>query len=484
MRTVLAGCLALTMLGAGAPAPAQQVPVPVPRPLPGPAPDLSLLADAGVSGDVGWLAVDLDTGEEIASNLADRVFAPASVAKLPTAAFALDRLGPDFRFQTTVAATGPVSAGVLEGDLILIGGGDPELDTDALLPLVTQTKEAGFSRISGRFLVDRGRITRTDAIDPEQPVDAAYNPGVSALNLNFNRARIKWSRQGVRVTARALRLDPEVPTIRVSRAPGPNAPLFIHANEGQREFWQMSQEAMRRPGERWLPVKQPAPYAGEVFRGLAATYGMTLGPPEAGSERTAEVIARKESRALGRIIRDMLKYSTNLTAEAVGLAASEGDSLAASANAMNAWAAEALGLGRSDPGFRLVNHSGLTTKSRVSPRRITDLLRVLAARPGQVHARLPGPLAGYLKPHNVAADSVPINYDELDVVAKTGTMDYIRGLAGYVATPGGKRFAFAIFCNDLARRAGGVRRVNRGWLGRARGLERRLIRNWVLRVDR
>ncbi|MEM7240440.1 MAG: D-alanyl-D-alanine carboxypeptidase, partial [Pseudomonadota bacterium] len=344
-------------------------------------------------------------------------------------------------------------------------------------------KDAGFSRLAGQFFVDAGAITRTDAIDPEQPVDAAYNPGVSALNLNFNRARIKWTRQGVRVSAKAIRLDPEIATIRVARAAAPNAPLFLHQNTGLQENWQMSQEAMRRPGERWLPVKQPALYAGEVFRGLAATYGMTLGAPAKGAAEGARVLALQESRPLSLIIRDMLKFSTNLTAESVGLTASRGDSLAASANAMNAWVAETLGLGRSDPGFRLVNHSGLTTKSRVSPQRMTDLLRVLAARPGQSHPRLPGPLAGFLKPHNVAADSVPLDYDTLDVVAKTGTMDYIRGLAGYVATPGGRRFAFAIFCNDLARRAGGVRQVNRGWLGRARGLERRLIRNWILRAD-
>ena len=78
---------------------------------------------------------------------------------------------------------------------------------------------------------------------------------------------------------------------------------------------------------------------------------------------------------------------------------------------------------------------------------------------------------------------MPLDYDKLDVVAKTGTMNFIRGLAGYIATPGGKRFAFAIFSNDLSRRGGRGERVDKRWLGRAKGFERALIRSWVIRVD-
>ena len=62
-------------------------------------------------------------------------------------------------------------------------------------------------------------------------------------------------------------------------------------------------------------------------------------------------------------------------------------------------------------------------------------------------------------------------------------MDYIRGLAGYIATPSGRRLAFAVFSNDLERREPGVRRINRRWMARARVFERGLIRNWVVRLE-
>ncbi|MEM8842491.1 MAG: D-alanyl-D-alanine carboxypeptidase/D-alanyl-D-alanine-endopeptidase [Pseudomonadota bacterium] len=481
----------------------QSVPQPVPRPAPRPAglaqtdrmtaattlarapqtADGAILDKARVSGISGWMAVDLDTGRVISAHEADHAFAPASVAKLPTAFFALDRLGPQHRFVTRVAATGPVRNETLEGDLILVGGGDPELDTDALLPLVMGTREAGFSKITGRFLVDTRGIEARAAIDPDQPVDAPYNPGISGLNLNFNRARIKWGKEGIRVSAHAARLDPEVASIRLTRAGAPGAPLFDFKSDGMTESWQMSQEAMKRPGERWLPVKNPAPYCGQVFRDLALTYGIRLGAPKIGSGTGARVIATHQSRPLGPMLRSMLKYSTNITAEAVGLASSNAAGIKGSAMVMNQWAARVAGFAPDDPGFQLANHSGLTTQSRLSPRRTVALLQALAKRPDGTHPRLPGPAPAYLKTHNVATKKDKLDYKNLDVVAKTGTMDYIRGLAGYIATPGGKRLAFAIFSNDLDRRDGGVRRVNRRWLGRARGLEGKLIRNWVRRVD-
>ena len=255
----------------------------------------------------------------------------------------------------------------------------------------------------------------------------------------------------------------------------------------------MSQRAYRGRGARWLPVKGPERYAGEVFRDLAAKHGVRVGAIKPPHGRTAgNVLARHRSRPLGEILRDMLRFSTNLTAEVTGAGATRAigvgaSSLSDSAAVMNAWASSVAGFPLGDPGFQLVNHSGLTLRSKVSPRRMVELLTALARRapdPGRRHGRLPGGIAGYLKPHNVAAKSFPLDYDRLDVVAKTGTINFVRGLAGYIATPGGRRMAFAIFSNDLKRRGAGPQRVNGRWMGRAKGFERALIRNWVLQADR
>ena len=78
-------------------------------------------------GEWGLLVVDAATGETLYEKNADRYFTPASNMKLLTTALALDKLGPDYRFRTTVETHGAIAQGVLSGDLILVGRGDPNL---------------------------------------------------------------------------------------------------------------------------------------------------------------------------------------------------------------------------------------------------------------------------------------------------------------------------------------------------------------------
>ena len=454
-------------------------------------------AELGLTGRSGWMLVDLDTGKVLDRKNADTGFAPASVAKLPTAAFALDAMGPDYRFTTSLVATGAISGDRLNGDLILKGGGDPELDTDALMPMIQRLTSRGVRRIEGRFGIDASALPQMQEIEVSQADDASYNPSLSGLNLNFNRVHVKWDarkgRNKLSVEAEAERLSPPVQRISVSLSDDPGAPTFSLRQSRGRENWLMARRAFRGHAARWLPVKDPAAYAGEVFRTLSGQTGLNvpvaipLRAPENGQE-----LATHQSRPLGRILRDMLRFSTNITAEATGAAAAravgmDASDLKASAQVMNAWASIVAGFDINDPGFKFVNHSGLTLQSRVSPLRMVELLAALGRRApdaGAAHSRLPGGIAGYLKGYNVAAKAVPLDYDRLEVVAKTGTMSYVRGLAGYIATPKGRRLAFAIFSNDLPKRSSGAEKVNRRWMSKAKGFERSLIRNWVMQHDR
>ncbi len=71
----------------------------------------------------------------------------------------------------------------------------------------------------------------------------------------------------------------------------------------------------------------------------------------------------------------------------------------------------------------------------------------------------------------------------LEVSAKTGTINYVRGLAGYIETPRGHHLAFAVFSNDFERRGSGPERVDKHWMGRAKTFERALIEYWTEKVD-
>src|SRR5690606_16052954 len=114
--------------------------------------------------------------------------------------------------------------------------------------------------------------------------------------------------------------------------------LFTYSDDGKTEHWTIARSALGSGGSRWLPVRRPELYAGDVFQTLCRARGLVLPTPEviddlpAGQERAAI-----DSPPLEQILRDMLYHSTNLTAEVVGLHASGASDLTGSAAAMMSW---------------------------------------------------------------------------------------------------------------------------------------------------
>lgn len=291
-----------------------------------------LVADAQLSGVFSYIVIDAETGEALEGGDIDTPLPPASVAKAPAALFALAKLGPDYRFETRLIAVGEMEEGVLQGDLILQGGGDPELDSDTLDLLAFRGVEGGLKGVAGKLIVDDNLLPHVERIDRSQPETAGYNPAVGALNLNFNRVFAEWARKRgaaqIKVEARSDRLSPPTGAVKVEIVDVTENGVFdyLGAPEGGAETWRVAREALGKSGGRWLPVRQPGVYAGEVFRHLASGAGLELPEPTRGAgPLISEVVARVESRSLADILADMLRYSTNLTAEVVGMSAAHVD---------------------------------------------------------------------------------------------------------------------------------------------------------------
>ncbi|NNU80278.1 D-alanyl-D-alanine carboxypeptidase/D-alanyl-D-alanine-endopeptidase [Halovulum dunhuangense] len=481
-RALLAGLAASLPLAAEARVDRAIRPFPRPEGLGAPPGPQAILAESGLAGVSAFALRDLATGRLIEAHRPEAALPPASVSKAATALYALDALGAGYRFRTLLLASGPVAGGRLEGDLYLVGGGDPHLDTDGLAGLAEQLVQAGVKSVAGRAFVVDGALPYHAHIDPLQPPHAGYNPAISGTNLNFNRVYFEWKPDAggywVAMTARGERFDPPVRMAEI-RIAERSSPVFEHRLEGGRDVWSVARGALGGGGSRWLPVRMPGLYVAEVFAVLAAQKGVRL--PAVNVARTLpgglRVLGTAESAELAPMLRSMLRYSTNLTAEVVGLRAHQQSggqpgSIAQSADAMTGWLRRTQGLGDG----RFVNHSGLTDETRASPAELVEML-ARAAR---------GPLPGLLRDHPVSvAEGSREPVRGVQITAKTGTLNFTRGLAGYIGPAGGApRLAFAILGADMAARAASDPRIeqprgSRAWIGRARRQEDALLRRWA-----
>lgn len=416
---------------------------------------------AKLGGEVAFAAIDTASGQILASRQAGMQMAPASTLKAVTTLFALDRLGRDHRFATRVLRQGET--------LVLAGGGDPVLDTDALSRLARETAAAWQGSPPQRFLVWGGALPRIARLSAAQDDHLPYNPTISGMILNFNRVHLSWRAGKMSLEARGASQSPRAYSVTVSGADR-GRPLFTYDGSGQRERWTMARGAMGQAGSRWLPVRHPELYAGDVFQTLCRAKGLVLPNPEiADIPPQGEQIARLQSPPLDQILRGMLDYSTNLTAEVVGLTASGAPDLAGSVAAMSDW------MRGIDPtaAFAFHDHSGLSPDNRITALTLARLM----AGPGRARD-----LKALLKPiplRDAKGKKIP---SPIRIAAKTGTLNFVSNLTGYAQGAVRPELAFAILSGDEPRRAASEGRELPdgviGWTRRARHLQQDLIAGW------
>lgn len=441
-----------------------------------------LLAQAKLGGDVGFVVADAKSGLVLEARSENKGLPPASVAKAVTALYGFDSLGLGHTFVTQLVATGPISGGKIRGDLILLGTGDPTLDTDAMAGMAAQLKAKGVTGVTGGFKVYGGALPNVTSIDPDQPDHVGYNPAVGGLNLNYNRVHFQWARSGagysVAMDGRSDRYRPAV-NMATMKVVNRQLPVYTYKQAGNVDQWTVASGALGNGGSRWLPVRRPDLYAGEVFQALARVHGIALPRPQVlNTVPRGTAIVQHNSGSLSAVSKQMLKWSTNLTAEVIGVTSSRkrgqnAGTLAASGQAMSAWMKA--GFGATSADFK--DHSGLSDRSRISAE---DMVKMLVkAGPG-------GALHQHMKPITPkGADGKNNANAPHSIQAKTGTLNFVSSLAGYVEAPDGNTLAFAIFTGDVARRRA-IARDDRerpqgaqGWKGRSRWLQHQLINRWV-----
>ncbi len=437
--------------------------------------------------DVGYILFDVQSKRVLVEQNADQLFLPASVSKLPTVYAALEILGPDHRFATTLYRRG--------SDIYLRGGGDPSLASTDLQALAAQLRAAPLADVStgsaaSRFFYDDSLMVSLPEITARQPVAVAYNTGISALDVDFNRVEVDWQlRPNGHFDFRALCIADGMilPADWINFAPASaevwaDTP-FLYAGDSTLDRWQYAR-TLADHGSTFLPVKATAAHTALLFRTLAKAGGVALPLPKPGQVPADAVqIGGIESRPLAEIIIGLLRFSNNPSAELVGLAASrkltdDSLTLGPSAAALTRWLKERAPKANWE-GFHLENHSGLSPDSRVTPRQMALLLTLVAEDDALMQA-IPG-LTG--DGRATLADN------PRGLIGKSGTMDYARGLAGYFLAKDGRPLGFAIFVFDRAQRAVLDAQMNPGvpestpaalaWIRRALQVDQVLLASWM-----
>ncbi len=405
--------------------------------------------------NVGYMLYDIDAKQVIVSANRTDPFIPASTTKLFTAAAALDILGADYRFETTVHMSGKADRGVLRGDICITGGGDPSLTADHLAEMADALRKTGITSVNGRYYYDESAFPRSDTVEETMDSDASYNAGLSALSVDSNMIMASWkAAPGSRHME--IVLTPSVPLFAAKTAPRelPEGIDFKFDRQGDTETWLVRPSPAMR-GRKFLPVKNAGLYTAQFFSQLCRIRGISLPPPVRGSLRgRGERICRHRSKPLWELLDPMLAYSNNIMAELIMIRSACDRSgscrpLEGSAGVIAAHFRKKMPR-VNWKGFTLVNGSGLTTGNRITPEQMTALL-VNADR-----GDYGGKKFRFLLPSSGWEQSLSSRFNRSETAfhlnAKTGTINYAVSLAGYLYPNSHRRMAFVVFVHDTERR--------------------------------
>lgn len=408
--------------------------------------------------------IDLSNGQVIFDHDGGRAMIPASNMKLIVMAAAIDQLGPDYQFKTVVAIRGK--------DLVIIGGGDPTIGdekwakangksiTSALHEWADKLKSSGVKQIPGNIVVDDSIFDRqfTHPDWPAEQFESWYEAPIGGLNFNANcmevaiqpgapgkPARIAMIPSGAVATIVNQTVTGKKQTVRVSRAKNGDS-LVVSGS-------------VSRPGRLGpVTIRDPGLNFGRVLRAVLTAEGIRVGGDVVrervrlksdGTPEGGHLVAIQRtpiSRALSRAGKDSLGMMAEGLLKSLGRKQSGVGSWESGRTAVKSFLQKA---GVSTEGLVIDDGSGLSRKNRVSPAAMTQVLRFMqGASPAAFEALCNGlskaGIDGTLDDRLRGPDT------RGRIIGKTGYINGVRTLSGYVRTKSGKWLAFAFFYNGAA----------------------------------
>src|SRR5687767_3544915 len=413
----------------------------------------------------GIVVHSLDRNERLFELNPRTLLVPASTAKLVALASAVDAVGWDHRYETVVRGSAPIVDGVLQGDLLVVGSGDPSIAGRAggeLATWVAALRTTGLRRIDGRVIGD------DDAIEEPRPQlawawdDLGYPTGAlfGALNYAENRMTVTVTPGTAPGAATTLGIEPQamsrsLANIVVTGTPGSPQQIWPEQRPGD-PFLTIagSIPAGAPPVRLSVAVGNPTFWFASVLRNRLQAQGVDVtGDPwdiddvQPPPDRTrANVIFTHRSKPLREIVQPLLKESINLYAESVmRLNATPGQALTNDA-ALEGFGRRLAAWGVPTTAQQQVDGSGLSRRDTIAAETVLAVLRHMHDASGSSPFVAALPLAGIDGTLSERMKSTPAAGN---VRAKTGTMSNIRSMAGYVKTRDGETLAFVAIANNF-----------------------------------
>lgn len=408
--------------------------------------------------NVGVYVQEVDGGGKVLASVnAGAPFNPASTMKLVTTDAALELLGPTYRWKTQVFTDGNLVGNVLQGDLIFKGNGDPKLVLENFWLFLRQIRAKGIRDIRGNVVLDRSAFDEA-AHDPSEfdgdPLKP-YNVGPDALLLNYKTLAVQFVPDQGKRQVNVL-VDPPMTGYAITPP---------RLGKGGCDDWQGKLQASvdadgasfngvlpESCGEKtWYvhPYKMNATqYFGATFRQMWSDLGGTIsGTVKSGTLPVgASLVTEWNSVTLPEVIRDINKYSNNVMARQVLLTIAA-DILKVpatperGARAIQSWLTNK---GIDASGLVIENGSGLSRNERISAMTLGRMMVAAFQSPTMPEFVSSLPLVGYdgtmrkrLRSQSVAGQAH----------VKTGTLDDVRAIAGYVLAASGKYYAVVCLIN-------------------------------------
>lgn len=429
--------------------------------------------ESGTLANAQWSisAKYVDTKESVISYNANWSLSPASGLKLFTAATALGVLGKDFHFTTQLLQDGAITNGVLKGNIIIQGGGDPSLGSSALdesLPLdslmdlwaVAITK-AGITRITGDIVANISHYE-------EQVVPAYWNwlnlgnyfaTGAGAINISDNLYYLVFQPGKVGWLAKVLRTEPEIPGLTFTnymltgrRGSGDNGYIYC-APKQYDAVLRGSIPAGRSEFKIKGSIPDPALFCAQYLK----TYLEKSGIEVSGNARTdrsfsngAKLLSTIQSPALSEILKEVLKNSNNLYAEAIGkMAGNKSIGLGSNENTVKAIEKFLDKLKIKHEQLDLYDACGLSPVNLISAEMMTELLIAMRHHPDFDTYYNSMAVAGNKEDTGSFNNwgSAPDNAKEARI--KSGLIKHVRSHSGYVKDKKGRLIAFSFIANNF-----------------------------------